>query len=116
MKNLAFASLVLALSVSAAEAAPCVYDMSPLPVTQGIVSGITPTGVKLRDGTTVILPDELLAGVRLNQKLVVRGLVSTTTHTVQALALEGNPPVCPSAPTIPRGPFAGSPAYDAIHP
>lgn len=116
MKKLAFASLILALSVSAAEAAPCVYDMSPLPVTQGVVSGITPTGVKLRDGTTVILPDEFLANVRLNQKLAVRGLVSTTTHTVQALALEGNPPVCPNASTIPRGPFAGSPAYDAIRP
>jgi len=116
LKKLAFASLALALSVSAAQAAPCTYDMSPLPVVQGIVSGITPTGVKLRDGTTVILPDEFLAVVRLNQKLAVRGLVSTATHTVQALALEANPPICPSAPTVPRGPFAGSPAYDAIHP
>ncbi|GEB42865.1 hypothetical protein [Gluconobacter sphaericus] len=116
MKKFAFASFVLAMSVSAAEAAPCVYDMTPLPVTQGIVSGIAPTGVKLRDGTTIILPEEFLAGVRLNRRLAVRGLVSTTTHTVQAFALEGNPPVCPSAPTIPRGPFAGSPAYDAIHP
>lgn len=116
MKQLAFTSLILALSVPAVKAAPCVYDMTPLPVTQGVVSGITPAGVKLRDGTTVILPDEFLANVRLNQKLVVKGLVSTATHTVQALALEGNPPVCPNAPTIPRGPFAGSPTYDAIRP
>ncbi|GBR70416.1 hypothetical protein [Gluconobacter kanchanaburiensis] len=116
MKQFVLVSLLLASSFCVAKAAPCVYDMTPLPVTQGIVSGITPKGVKLRDGTTVILPDEFLASVRLNQKLAVRGLVSTATHTVQALALDGMPPVCPSVPAIPRGPFAGSPAYDAIRP
>ncbi|WP_245528479.1 hypothetical protein [Gluconobacter morbifer] len=89
--------------------------MSPLPVTQGTVSRIAPTGVLLRDGTTIILPDELLTAVRLNQKLAVRGLVSPTTHTVRAFALDGHPPVCPTSPVVSRGPFAGSAAYDTIH-
>ena len=116
MKKLACASLVLALSISAAEAAPCVYDMTPLPVTKGIVANITPTGVQLSDGTAVILPAEFLAHIHLNQKLAVRGLIATATHTVQALALDGNPPICPSTPAIPKGAFPGSPGYDTIHP
>ncbi|AQS91115.1 hypothetical protein A0U94_09145 [Gluconobacter albidus] len=116
MKKLACASLVLALSLSTAEAAPCVYDMTPLPVIKGIVADITPTGVQLSDGTAVILPQEFLAHIHLNQKLAVRGLISVATHTVQALALDGNPPICPSTPAIPHGAFPGSPAYDTIHP
>ena len=115
MKPFALASLLLALSAPLmAEAAPCLYDMSPLPVTKGIVSRITPNGVLLRDGTTVILPEELLANVRLAQPLAVRGLVAQTTHTVQAFALDGNPPVCPNPATVTRGPFPGSPGYDHI--
>ncbi|WP_418610437.1 hypothetical protein [Gluconobacter cerinus] len=115
MKSFALASLLLAFSAPmVAEAAPCLYDMSPLPVTKGIVSRITPTGVMLRDGTTVILPEELLAGVRLAQPLAVRGLVAASTHTVQAFALDGVPPVCPAPAAVTRGPFPGSPGYDHI--
>lgn len=115
MKPFALASLLLAFSVPlTAVAAPCLYDMSPLPVTKGIVSRITPNGVLLRDGTTIILPEELLATVRLTQPLAVRGLVAPSTHTVQAFALDGVPPVCPTPTAVSRGPFPGSPAYDHI--
>ena len=115
MKILPIAILLLALSAPmVAEAAPCLYDMSPLPVTKGIVSRITPNGVLLRDGTTVILPEELLANIRLAQPLAVRGLVAQSTHMVQAFALDGNPPVCPNPATVARGPFPGSPGYDHI--
>lgn len=90
--------------------------MSILPVTSGVVSGITSEGVQLSNGIKIILPDQLLASVRLNQKLAVRGLVSAGTHTVKAFALDGKPPICPAAAKLAIGPFPGSPGYDTISP
>lgn len=116
MKGLLSGGLALALVAPGfAAAAPCLYDMTPLPVTKGIVSRITPNGILLRDGTTVLLPEELLADVRLGASIAVRGLVAPSTRTVRAFALDGTPPVCPEHSAVSRGPFPGSPEYDVIH-
>jgi len=114
LKTIAIASLILAFSVPVAKAAPCTYDMSPLPVTKGVVSRVAPSGVLLRDGTTVILPEELMSGIRVGHTLAVRGLLSRQGHTVRALALDGVPPVCPAAEAEARGPFPGAAGYDQI--
>ncbi|QDH17352.1 hypothetical protein [Swingsia samuiensis] len=114
-----FALFVLFMGVVAsgfADAAPCSYDVTPLPVKTGIVSRLISNGVLLKDGTTVLLPEGLLANIRLGQPLTVRGLVSVNGHTVQAFALDGTPPVCPNEDntSVSKGPFAGSAEYDRI--
>lgn len=97
-----------------AKGAPCSYDVSPLPMFSGVVSRITADGIMFTDGTDVVLPESLLPYPRLDQTLKVLGLKSLKGKKIWALAIAGNPPICPSQHDVHMGAYPGSPAYDLI--
>lgn len=97
-----------------ASAAPCLYDVSPLPAFSGTVSRVTADGILFTDGTDVVLPESLLRYPRLDETLKVLGLRSLVGKKVWALAIAGKPPICPSAGDVHMGAYPGSPAYDVI--
>ncbi|WP_231118955.1 hypothetical protein [Oecophyllibacter saccharovorans] len=97
-----------------AQGAPCQYDVNVLPVFGGVVSRVTPDGFMFTDGTDVVLPESLLPYPRLDQPLKVLGLKALKGKKVWALAIAGNPPICPSLHDVHMGAYPGSPAYDII--
>ncbi|QDH14489.1 hypothetical protein E3E12_07505 [Formicincola oecophyllae] len=107
-------ALALTLVAGTAAAAPCLYDITPLPVFKGTVSRVTYDGVLFSDGTDVVLPESLLAYPRMEERLAVRGLRARRGKKVWALAIDGNPPICPSVADVQKGAYPGSPAYDVI--
>lgn len=98
----------------AAYAASCEYDVTPLPVISGDVSRVTESGVLLRDGRELIVPESLLSFVRLEKILTVRGLKSLDGRKIWVFALEGTTRVCPSKNDVRKGAYPGSPSYDVI--
>ncbi|MXV35109.1 MULTISPECIES: hypothetical protein [unclassified Saccharibacter] len=119
MRHFVFSLLMglvtLGSASSAAIAASCNYDVSPLPVISGTVTRVTTDGVLLQDGTDLILPESLLPHVRLDTKVTVRGLKGTTGHKVWAFAIEDHSSlICPSKGDVHKGAYPGSPSYDVI--
>lgn len=106
--------VVLGSVPPAVHAASCEYDVSPLPMISGEVSRVTGSGVLLRDGTELMMPESLLPSVRLGKTVTVRGLKSLDSHKVWAFALEGATRICPSKGDVRKGAYPGSPSYDVI--
>ncbi|QDH24995.1 hypothetical protein D5366_06975 [Neokomagataea tanensis] len=111
-----FTALCLSITASSAVAAPCEYDVSPLPVVQGVIARLTDEGAVLRDGTMLVVPETLRSSLRSGRMVKARGLIDRAGHRVQVFALEGASVECATAANIARGPYPGSPQYDALIP
>lgn len=106
----------LCMMASSAVAAPCEYDVSPLPVVQGVVIRLTDDGAVLRDGTILNVPEGLRSGLIVGKAVSVRGLIAVAAHRVQVFAVNMPGPQCAAAPHVARGAYPGSPQYDSLLP
>nr|WP_294914740.1 hypothetical protein [uncultured Neokomagataea sp.] len=104
----------LCMMASSAVAAPCEYDVSPLPVVQGVVIRLTDDGAVLRDGTILNVPEGLRSAFAVGKATSVRGLIASSAHKVQVFAVNTPQPDCEGVPHVARGPYPGSPQYDAL--